>query len=50
MPFVSKRQRKYMWANMPEMAKEFEKKTPKNKPLPEKSPGKRAKIGKVKKI
>lgn len=36
MPMKSKAQRKYLWANNPEVAKEFEKKTPKGKKLPEK--------------
>jgi hypothetical protein len=34
MPFVSQQQRKWMYANDPEMAKEWEKHTPKNKKLP----------------
>ena len=33
-PFKSKAQRKYLFANEPEVAKEFAKKTPKNAPLP----------------
>lgn len=36
MPFVSKQQRKYLYANEPELAKEFESKTPKGKKLPKK--------------
>ncbi len=36
MPMKSKKQRAYLWANEPEVAKEFEKHTPKGKKLPEK--------------
>lgn len=36
MPFVSQAQRKWMYANEPEMAKKWEKKTPKGKKLPKK--------------
>lgn len=36
MPFKSQRQREFMWATHPEMAKEWEAKTPKGKKLPEK--------------
>jgi hypothetical protein len=36
MPFKSKAQKGYMYANEPKIAKEMEKKTPKNKPLPKK--------------
>jgi len=36
MPFKSKAQRGFMYANKPEMAKRWEKKTPKNKSLPNK--------------
>jgi hypothetical protein len=36
MPFKSEKQRKYMWANKPEIAREFEEKTPKGKKLPTK--------------
>jgi hypothetical protein len=35
MPFKSQAQRKFMYANHPEMAKEFEAHTPKGKKLPE---------------
>lgn len=35
MPFESQAQRKYMYANHPEMAKEWEAATPKDKKLPE---------------
>lgn len=35
MPFVSEAQRRYMWANHPEMAREFQDATPKGKKLPE---------------
>jgi len=34
MPFKSKAQRKWMYANDPEMAKQWEKETPKSKKLP----------------
>jgi hypothetical protein len=36
MPFKSEAQRKYMHAKHPEIAKEFESKTPKGKKLPPK--------------
>ena len=36
MPMKSKRQRRWMWATHPEMAKRWEKETPKGKKLPEK--------------
>ena len=36
MPFKSKAQRAYLYANNPKLAKEFEKKTPKDKKLPKK--------------
>jgi hypothetical protein len=36
MPFKSKAQRRWMYANDPEMAKEWERETPKDKELPEK--------------
>lgn len=36
MPFKSQAQRKWMYANHPEMAKEWEKETPKDKKLPKK--------------
>lgn len=36
MPFVSKSQRKWMYANNPEMAEEWEGHTPKDKKLPNK--------------
>lgn len=35
MPFVSKAQRRYLFANKPEMAKRWAAETPKNKSLPE---------------
>lgn len=34
MPFKSKKQRAWMHSNKPEMAKEWEKETPKGKKLP----------------
>ncbi|MFA5572279.1 MAG: hypothetical protein WDA42_04165 [Candidatus Bathyarchaeia archaeon] len=36
MPFVSEQQRKWMWANKPEMAKKWEEHTPDDKKLPKK--------------
>ena len=36
MPFRSLAQQRYMWAKHPEIAKEFQEKTPKDKKLPEK--------------
>ena len=36
MPFKSESQRKFMYANKPKLAKEFESKTPKGKKLPKK--------------
>lgn len=36
MPFKSQAQRKFMYANNPEMAKEWEEHTPKGKKLPKK--------------
>jgi len=36
MPIKSKAQRKYLWAVHPDIAKKFEKETPKGKKLPEK--------------
>lgn len=35
MPFLSKAQRRYMYANHPEIAEKWEKETPKRKKLPE---------------
>jgi hypothetical protein len=35
MPFKSKAQRKWMYANNPKLAKKFEKETPKNAKLPD---------------
>jgi hypothetical protein len=46
MPFVSKQQRKWMYANDPEMAAKWEEHTPKNKPLPKKVKKKGSKNGK----
>lgn len=39
MPFKSEAQRRWMYANKPEMAKKWEKHTPKGKKLPEKVKG-----------
>lgn len=36
MPFKSKDQRKFLWANKPKIAKEWEAHTPKGKKLPKK--------------
>jgi hypothetical protein len=45
MPFKSQAQRGFMYANHPEIAKEFEAATPKGKKLPEHvKGGKRAKL------
>lgn len=35
MPFKSKAQERWMWANKPKMAKEWESKTPDRKRLPQ---------------
>ena len=35
MPFKSQAQRKFMYSQKPELAKEFEAETPKNKKLPQ---------------
>jgi hypothetical protein len=37
MPFVSERQRRYLFAKEPEVAERFAKETPKGKKLPEKA-------------
>lgn len=37
MPFKSSKQRSYLFANKPKIAKEFAKKTPKGKKLPKKA-------------
>jgi len=37
MPFESEAQRKYLWSQKPEVAKEFAKKTPKGKTLPKRA-------------
>ena len=43
MPLRSKAQRRYLWANEPEVAREFENKTPPGKKLPERAPKKASK-------
>lgn len=43
MPFVSVAQRRYMYANHPKLAKEFEKHTPKGAKLPKRKSNKRGK-------
>lgn len=43
MPFKSQSQRKWMYANDPEMAEKWEKHTPKGKKLPKKVKKKRGK-------
>jgi hypothetical protein len=46
MPFESKSQQRFMYAKHPEIAKEFQEKTPKGKDLPEHAAKKKA-LGKV---
>jgi hypothetical protein len=46
MPFKSQAQRKFMYAKHPEMAKEWEDKTPKGKTLPKKVKKSAKKTGK----
>ena len=46
MPFKSQSQRKFMYAKHPEMAKEWEEKTPKGKALPKKVKKSTKKAGK----
>ena len=41
MPMKSKAQRRYLHAKLPEVAAEFEQKTPKGKKLPEKAKSKK---------
>ena len=41
MPMKSKAQRRYLWSQHPDIAKRWEKKTPKGKTLPEKVTPKR---------
>ncbi len=45
MPFVSQQQRKYMYSQEPELAKKFEKDTPKGKTLPKKVKKEGADVG-----
>jgi hypothetical protein len=45
-PFRSKAQRRYLYANNPELAKEFEAATPRGKKLPERISKKKKKRGK----
>lgn len=47
MPFKSKAQRRYLYANEPTVAREFAKKTPKKTRLPEKVSRKRKKGGRT---
>ena len=49
MPFVSEKQRRWMYANEPEMAAEWQKETPKGKKLPMrvKKKSKEASIAKI---
>lgn len=42
MPFISQAQRRYLFSQKPEIAKEFASKTPKNADLPEKVSKKRS--------
>lgn len=37
MPMISQKQRAYLWIHEPEVAKKFEKETPKGKKLPKKA-------------
>lgn len=46
MPFKSSAQRRFLFAKKPEIAKEFAKKTPKDKKLPEKVKKKKTRRGK----
>ena len=46
MPFVSQAQAKWMFANKPKMAKEWESKTPKGKKLPKHVKGNKKKTKK----
>lgn len=48
MPFKSQSQRQYMYSQKPDMAAKWEKETPKNKPLPEKTKKKTNKESKKK--
>lgn len=41
MPFKSESQRKWMYKNKPDMAKKWQKETPKGKKLPKKVPKKK---------
>jgi hypothetical protein len=43
MPFKSEAQRRWMYENKPELAKEFQRETPQNAKLPEKASGKKNK-------
>ena len=43
MPFKSQKQRAYLYANKPKVAKEFASKTPKGKKLPKKVTKKKSK-------
>lgn len=45
MPMKSQKQRAYLHANKPKVAKEFEKKTPKGAKLPKKAKPKKSKGG-----
>ena len=49
MPFQSQAQRGFMYAKHPKMAKEFESKTPKGKPLPYKKSKRSSQIAAIKK-
>lgn len=48
MPFKSKAQRRKLWATRPDVAREYEKKTPKGATLPEKKRSKKKSSGKKK--
>ncbi len=47
MPFKSQAQKGWMYANKPEMAKEWQKETPKGKKLPKKAGKKKFSFGRV---
>ena len=50
MPFKSKAQRKWMYANKPSMAKQWEADTPKGARLPEKASKVQTKVKTIKKV
>ena len=44
MPMVSQKQRAYLWANHPEIARRYERHTPKGKKLPKRKRRKRGSL------